>query len=192
MNLAEALTAVAFLREDGQFIAMGDHLQMPPILQHTWDQASRRDLARARPPSAPPPPLVPAVPMALASPARAPRRQAEHGLDRHRRLGEGRSTRGDSGGMPRETWGDCKAGGDGFKTLSGVVRSTDIPPLPARRPEARLNGRAEATQSKVPWRERAGAIGGESAASLRCRFRCRRMDLMTSAGVMAVMIHSAS
>jgi superfamily I DNA and/or RNA helicase len=49
MSLAEALTAAAFLRQDGQFIAVGDHRQMPPILQHTWDQASRRDLARARP-----------------------------------------------------------------------------------------------------------------------------------------------
>ena len=34
MNLAEALTAAAFLRDDGQFIAVGDHRQMPPILQH--------------------------------------------------------------------------------------------------------------------------------------------------------------
>jgi hypothetical protein len=49
MNLAEALTAAAFLRDDGQFLAVGDHRQMPPILQHTWDQASRRDLAHARP-----------------------------------------------------------------------------------------------------------------------------------------------
>ena len=49
MSLAEALTAAAFLRDDGQFLAVGDHRQMPPILQHTWDQASRRDLARARP-----------------------------------------------------------------------------------------------------------------------------------------------
>lgn len=49
MNLVEALTAAAFLRDDGQFIAVGDHRQMPPILQHTWDQTSRRDLARARP-----------------------------------------------------------------------------------------------------------------------------------------------
>jgi hypothetical protein len=49
MNLAEALTAAAFLRDDGQFLAVGDHRQMPPILQHAWDQANRRDLARARP-----------------------------------------------------------------------------------------------------------------------------------------------
>jgi hypothetical protein len=49
MNLAEAVTAAAFLRDDGQFIAVGDHRQMPPILQHAWDQASRRDLARTRP-----------------------------------------------------------------------------------------------------------------------------------------------
>jgi len=49
MSLADALTAAAFLREDGQFLAVGDHRQLPPILQHTWDRASRRDLARARP-----------------------------------------------------------------------------------------------------------------------------------------------
>src|SRR5262245_66210354 len=49
MNLAEALTAAAFLRDDGQFLAVGDHRRMRPILQHACDQASRRDLARARP-----------------------------------------------------------------------------------------------------------------------------------------------
>ena len=49
MSITEALTAAAFLRGDGQFIAVGDHRQMPPILQHAWDAASRRDLARARP-----------------------------------------------------------------------------------------------------------------------------------------------
>ena len=49
MGLAEALLAAAFLRADGQFIAIGDHRQMPPILAHAWDQESRRDLARARP-----------------------------------------------------------------------------------------------------------------------------------------------
>jgi hypothetical protein len=49
MGLAEALTAAAFLREDGQFITVGDHRQMPPILAHAWDQESRRDMMRARP-----------------------------------------------------------------------------------------------------------------------------------------------
>jgi hypothetical protein len=49
MGITEALTAAAFLRADGQFIAVGDHRQMPPILAHTWDQDSRRDLQRARP-----------------------------------------------------------------------------------------------------------------------------------------------
>jgi len=49
MGLAEALTAAAFLREDGQFVAIGDHRQMPPILAHAWDQESRRDLRRLRP-----------------------------------------------------------------------------------------------------------------------------------------------
>lgn len=49
MGLAEALAAAAFLREDGQFVAVGDHRQMPPILAHAWDQESRRDMRRARP-----------------------------------------------------------------------------------------------------------------------------------------------
>jgi superfamily I DNA and/or RNA helicase len=49
MGIAEALMSAAFLREDGQFIAIGDHRQMPPILAHTWDQESRRDLERIRP-----------------------------------------------------------------------------------------------------------------------------------------------
>ena len=48
MGLAEALTAAAFLRADGQFVAVGDHRQMPPILAHAWDAESRRDLKRAR------------------------------------------------------------------------------------------------------------------------------------------------
>ncbi len=47
MGLAEALTAAAFLRADGQFIAVGDHRQMPPILAHAWDAEERRDLKRA-------------------------------------------------------------------------------------------------------------------------------------------------
>jgi AAA domain/PD-(D/E)XK nuclease superfamily len=49
MGIAETLMAAAFLREDGQFIAIGDHRQMPPILAHAWDQESRRDLERIKP-----------------------------------------------------------------------------------------------------------------------------------------------
>ncbi|HZG53768.1 MAG TPA: AAA domain-containing protein [Pyrinomonadaceae bacterium] len=49
MGIAEALTAAAFLRGDGQFIAIGDHRQMPPILAHAWDRESRRDLKHAQP-----------------------------------------------------------------------------------------------------------------------------------------------
>ncbi|MDT7604058.1 MAG: hypothetical protein QOF61_2055 [Acidobacteriota bacterium] len=49
MGIAEALTAAAFLREDGQFIAIGDHRQMPPILAHAWDEESRRDMKLAQP-----------------------------------------------------------------------------------------------------------------------------------------------
>ncbi|HWS87483.1 MAG TPA: AAA domain-containing protein [Pyrinomonadaceae bacterium] len=48
MGLAEALTAAAFLRADGQFVAVGDHRQMPPILAHAWDAEARRDLKRSR------------------------------------------------------------------------------------------------------------------------------------------------
>ena len=49
MGLAEALTAAAFLKSDGQFVAIGDHRQMPPILAHAWDRESRRDLERIKP-----------------------------------------------------------------------------------------------------------------------------------------------
>jgi CRISPR/Cas system-associated exonuclease Cas4 (RecB family) len=49
MGQSEALLAAAFLREDGQFIAIGDHRQMPPILAHAWDQDSRRELNYVRP-----------------------------------------------------------------------------------------------------------------------------------------------
>jgi len=49
MGLAEALTAAAFLKSDGQFIAIGDHRQMPPILAHAWDRESRRDLEKIKP-----------------------------------------------------------------------------------------------------------------------------------------------
>jgi hypothetical protein len=49
MGIAEALCASAFLRDDGQFVAIGDHRQMPPILAHAWDEESRRDMQRARP-----------------------------------------------------------------------------------------------------------------------------------------------
>ncbi len=49
MSITEAVTAAAFLHSDGQFIAVGDHRQMPPILSHAWDQESRRELQRARP-----------------------------------------------------------------------------------------------------------------------------------------------
>jgi len=49
MGQAEALLAAAFLREDGQFIAIGNHRQMPPILAHAWDQDSRRELSYVRP-----------------------------------------------------------------------------------------------------------------------------------------------
>jgi superfamily I DNA and/or RNA helicase len=49
MGIGEALTSAAFLREDGQFIAIGDHRQIPPILAHAWEEEKRRDLEKARP-----------------------------------------------------------------------------------------------------------------------------------------------
>jgi superfamily I DNA and/or RNA helicase len=49
MGIAEGLLAAAALREDGQFIAIGDHRQLPPILAHAWDEDSRRELDHIRP-----------------------------------------------------------------------------------------------------------------------------------------------
>ncbi len=49
MGIAEGLLAVSALREDGQFIAIGDHRQLPPILAHAWDEDSRRELEHIRP-----------------------------------------------------------------------------------------------------------------------------------------------
>ncbi|QDV37679.1 DEAD/DEAH box helicase [Tautonia plasticadhaerens] len=42
MNLPEALMAALPLSPDGQLIVVGDHRQMPPIVQHDWDSEARR------------------------------------------------------------------------------------------------------------------------------------------------------
>ncbi len=42
MGLPEALLAAAPLKADGQLIVVGDHRQMPPIVQHDWDTERRR------------------------------------------------------------------------------------------------------------------------------------------------------
>ena len=42
MNLAEACMAALPLRPDGQLIIVGDHRQMPPIVQHGWATERRR------------------------------------------------------------------------------------------------------------------------------------------------------
>lgn len=42
MNLPEALMAALPLREAGQLIIVGDHRQMPPIVQHDWGDERRR------------------------------------------------------------------------------------------------------------------------------------------------------
>jgi superfamily I DNA and/or RNA helicase len=42
MNLPEALMAALALRPGGPLIVVGDHRQMPPIVQHDWDGEPRR------------------------------------------------------------------------------------------------------------------------------------------------------
>jgi AAA domain/PD-(D/E)XK nuclease superfamily len=42
MNLPEAIMAALALRPGGQLIVVGDHRQMPPIVQHEWDTEPRR------------------------------------------------------------------------------------------------------------------------------------------------------
>lgn len=42
MNLPEALMAAMPLHPDGQLIVVGDHRQMPPIVQHDWNSEARR------------------------------------------------------------------------------------------------------------------------------------------------------
>ncbi len=42
MNLPEAAMAALPLRADGQLIVVGDHRQMPPIVQHDWAEERRR------------------------------------------------------------------------------------------------------------------------------------------------------
>lgn len=45
MNLAEAAMAALPLRSGGQLIVVGDHRQMPPIVQHGWADERRRTFA---------------------------------------------------------------------------------------------------------------------------------------------------
>ena len=42
MNLPEAIMAALALKPDGPLIVVGDHRQMPPIVQHDWDGEPRR------------------------------------------------------------------------------------------------------------------------------------------------------
>src|SRR5919109_4541969 len=98
-----------------------------------------------------------------------------HGLPRYHRLGtgreEGRQTydgRGDGGegaGFPtRRTFPNAR----GVNPL-GAGRRMSTSPHP-RDTQAVAGAQArEATQSKVAWRERAGASGSGSAASFSCR-----------------------
>lgn len=42
MNLPEAIMAALALKPDGQLVVVGDHRQMPPIVQHDWAREPRR------------------------------------------------------------------------------------------------------------------------------------------------------
>ncbi|MCA9878103.1 MAG: ATP-binding protein, partial [Thermomicrobiales bacterium] len=42
ISLPEAIMAALPLRADGQVMVVGDHRQMPPIVQHDWDNETRR------------------------------------------------------------------------------------------------------------------------------------------------------
>jgi hypothetical protein len=48
MNLPEATMAALPLRRDGQLIVVGDHRQMPPIVQHDWTDERRRTFQEYR------------------------------------------------------------------------------------------------------------------------------------------------
>lgn len=48
MNLPEAVMAGLLLKADGQFIVVGDHRQMPPIIKHDWDAEPRRTFQEYR------------------------------------------------------------------------------------------------------------------------------------------------
>jgi hypothetical protein len=48
MNLPEAIMAALPLRAEGQLIVVGDHRQMPPIVQHDWDAEPRRSFQEYR------------------------------------------------------------------------------------------------------------------------------------------------
>jgi hypothetical protein len=48
MNLPEAVMAATPLKEDGRMIVVGDHRQMPPIVQHDWSREPRRTFQQFR------------------------------------------------------------------------------------------------------------------------------------------------
>lgn len=48
MNLPEAIMAALPLKPDGKLIVVGDHRQMPPIVQHDWDNEPRRTFQEYR------------------------------------------------------------------------------------------------------------------------------------------------
>ena len=48
MNLPEAIMAALPLKPDGPLIVVGDHRQMPPIVQHDWDGEPRRTFREYR------------------------------------------------------------------------------------------------------------------------------------------------
>jgi hypothetical protein len=48
MSLPEAIMATLPLKDEGQAIVVGDHRQMPPIVQHSWLQENRRTFQEFR------------------------------------------------------------------------------------------------------------------------------------------------
>lgn len=49
MRLPELLTVGAFLRDDAQMMIGGDQRQMPPVIQHDWEQEARRTVEELAP-----------------------------------------------------------------------------------------------------------------------------------------------
>lgn len=48
ISLPEAVMAALVLKADGRVIVVGDHRQMPPIVQHDWDREARRTFKEYR------------------------------------------------------------------------------------------------------------------------------------------------
>lgn len=49
MSVPEAVLAGAFLHTDGSTLVVGDHRQMPPIIQHEWEKEEKRSVMAGQP-----------------------------------------------------------------------------------------------------------------------------------------------